>query len=113
MKKRICILLVIFVITITGCKKDNNSDLENEIIYDNSNEATDKYNDNENISENEENDSDETEKSEKVFLNVKYGPHERNVMDIYLADSYEKTPVIIYFHSEGFFFGEKSSFKKS
>lgn len=33
---------------------------------------------------------------------VKYGPHARNLMDVWLADSDEPTPVVLSFHAGGF-----------
>lgn len=40
--------------------------------------------------------------------NVKYGPHERNVMDIWLAKSAKPTPVLVSIHGGGFRGGNKS-----
>lgn len=40
--------------------------------------------------------------------NVKYGPHERNVMDVWLAKSGEPTPVLVSIHGGGFRGGNKS-----
>ncbi|MBL7152740.1 MAG: alpha/beta hydrolase [Phycisphaerae bacterium] len=42
-----------------------------------------------------------------TFANVKYGPHERNVLDIYQAKSKTPTPVIVYIHGGGFVGGDK------
>jgi acetyl esterase/lipase/nicotinamidase-related amidase len=39
--------------------------------------------------------------------NVPYGPHERNVVDFYQADSDAPTPVLVYFHGGGFRNGSK------
>jgi len=39
---------------------------------------------------------------------VKYGPHERNVMDVYLAKSDKPTPVLVSIHGGGFAKGDKS-----
>src|SRR5262245_18365389 len=39
--------------------------------------------------------------------NVKYGPHERNVMDVWLAKSEMPTPVLVSIHGGGFGKGEK------
>ncbi len=39
--------------------------------------------------------------------NVKYGPHERNVLDIWLAKSDAPTPLVIYYHGGGFRGGDK------
>lgn len=40
--------------------------------------------------------------------NVKYGPHERNVMDVWLAKSDKPTPVLVSIHGGGFRNGNKS-----
>ncbi len=39
---------------------------------------------------------------------LKYGPHRRNVMDLWLADSDEPTPVLVSIHGGGFRGGNKS-----
>ena len=39
--------------------------------------------------------------------NVKYGPHERNVFDLWLAKSDAPTPLVIYYHGGGFRGGDK------
>ncbi len=39
--------------------------------------------------------------------NVKYGPHERNVMDVWLAHSDQPTPVLVSIHGGGFRSGNK------
>jgi acetyl esterase len=39
--------------------------------------------------------------------NVPYGPHERNVLDIWLAKSDQPTPLVIYYHGGGFRGGDK------
>ena len=33
--------------------------------------------------------------------NVKYGPHERNVFDLWLAKSDRPTPLFVYIHGDG------------
>jgi len=38
----------------------------------------------------------------------RYGPHRRNVLDFYQADSDRPTPVVIYFHGGGFVAGDKA-----
>lgn len=43
------------------------------------------------------------------FTNVRYGPHERNVFDIWLAGSQNPTPLVIYYHGGGFGRGDKST----
>jgi acetyl esterase len=40
--------------------------------------------------------------------NVRYGPHDRNVMDVWLADSDKPTPVLVSIHGGGFRSGNKS-----
>lgn len=40
--------------------------------------------------------------------NIRYGEAERNVFDVYLPDSDEPTPLVIYFHGGGYFSGDKS-----
>ncbi|HIG29725.1 MAG TPA: alpha/beta hydrolase [Verrucomicrobiales bacterium] len=42
-----------------------------------------------------------------THTNVAYGPHERNVVDFYKADSEDPTPVLVYFHGGGFRGGDK------
>jgi len=41
--------------------------------------------------------------------NVAYGPHERNVLDLWLAESDEPTPLVLYIHGGGFRGGGKES----
>ncbi|NQT84655.1 alpha/beta hydrolase fold domain-containing protein, partial [bacterium] len=43
------------------------------------------------------------------FANVKYGTHERNVFDLWLAKSDSPTPLVIYYHGGGFRGGDKRS----
>lgn len=40
--------------------------------------------------------------------NVAYGPHERNVLDFWKAESEKPTPVLVYIHGGGFVNGDKS-----
>jgi acetyl esterase/lipase len=42
-----------------------------------------------------------------THANVSYGPHERNVVDFYSAQSSEPTPVLVFFHGGGFSKGDK------
>ena len=46
-----------------------------------------------------------------THANVKYGDHERNVFDIWLADSPKTTPLAIYIHGGGFRAGSKEKLK--
>jgi acetyl esterase/lipase len=43
-----------------------------------------------------------------AHANVKYGPHERHVMDVWLAKSDKPTPVLVSIHGGGFQGGDKS-----
>lgn len=43
-----------------------------------------------------------------THADVKYGPHERNVMDVWLAESDKPTPVLVSIHGGGFLGGNKS-----
>ena len=43
-----------------------------------------------------------------TFENVKYGPHERNVLDFWQAKSEQPTPVLVSIHGGGFVGGNKS-----
>jgi carboxylesterase type B len=45
-----------------------------------------------------------------TYINEKYGSHERNIFDIWLADSEEPTPLVIYIHGGGFVGGDKSRY---
>lgn len=42
-----------------------------------------------------------------THANVSYGPHERNVLDLYLAESDTPTPLVLYIHGGGFQGGDK------
>ena len=48
-----------------------------------------------------------------TFANVKYGNHERNTFDIWLAKSEKPTPLVIYIHGGGFVGGDKSKYYQS
>ena len=48
-----------------------------------------------------------------TYNNEKYGTHELNVFDIWLADSDEPTPLVIYIHGGGFVGGDKSRYYDS
>jgi len=43
-----------------------------------------------------------------TFCDVSYGPHERNVLDIYLARQTQPSPLFFWIHGGGFYFGDKS-----
>ncbi|MBX2878068.1 MAG: alpha/beta hydrolase [Saprospiraceae bacterium] len=45
------------------------------------------------------------------LANVAYGPHGRNVLDVWFADSTKTTPLAIYIHGGGFTGGSKESLK--
>jgi len=47
------------------------------------------------------------------FENEKYGHHERNTFDIWLAKSEQPTPLVIYIHGGGFTGGDKSRYFQS
>jgi len=42
------------------------------------------------------------------MANVKYGEHERNVMDVWFADKSKTTPLAIFIHGGGFDYGSKA-----
>jgi len=44
-----------------------------------------------------------------THADVPYGPHERNKIDLYLAESKTPTPLVLYIHGGGFRGGDKSS----
>jgi outer membrane protein assembly factor BamB len=44
-----------------------------------------------------------------THANVRYGPHKRNVLDLYLAESTSPTPLVLYIHGGGFRGGDKKS----
>lgn len=45
------------------------------------------------------------------YENVQYGPHERNVLDLWQAKSAEPTPLVLYIHGGGFRGGDKGSLR--
>jgi acetyl esterase/lipase len=45
-----------------------------------------------------------------THADIKYGPHDRNVLDLWLAESEEPTPLLICIHGGGFSGGDKSGF---
>ena len=46
-----------------------------------------------------------------TLANIKYGPHERNVLDFWRADSKTPTPLLICIHGGGFSGGDKRGFR--
>lgn len=44
---------------------------------------------------------------EPTLADVRYGPHDRNVLDVYQAQTREPAPVLIYFHGGGWLAGDK------
>jgi acetyl esterase len=44
-----------------------------------------------------------------LLANISYGPHERNVLDFYRADSGKPTPVVVFIHGGGFVSGSKAN----
>jgi acetyl esterase len=44
-----------------------------------------------------------------THADVAYGPHERNKLDLYLAESKTPTPLVLFIHGGGFRAGDKSS----
>lgn len=44
------------------------------------------------------------------FENEQYGPHKRNVFDLWMAKSEKPTPLVIYIHGGGFTGGDKSRY---
>ena len=45
----------------------------------------------------------------KVYKDINYGNHERNVLDLWIAESEMKSPLMIYIHGGGFGSGSKES----
>ena len=48
-----------------------------------------------------------------THANVRYGPHKRNVLDLYLAESARPNPLVLYIHGGGFRGGDKRSLNVS
>ena len=44
-----------------------------------------------------------------LLANISYGPHERNVLDFYRADSGKPTPLVVFIHGGGFVSGSKAN----
>lgn len=49
--------------------------------------------------------------AEPTLADVRYGPHERHVLDFYRAPARNLSPVLIFFHGGGFKAGDKRSFR--
>ena len=47
-----------------------------------------------------------------THANVSYGPHSRNVFDLYLAESNKPTPLVLYIHGGAFHYGDKSELRQ-
>jgi acetyl esterase/lipase len=52
-------------------------------------------------------------KPDPTLANISYGPHERNVLDLWIAESDQPTPLVVYIHGGGFRRGSKESLKAS
>jgi acetyl esterase/lipase len=48
------------------------------------------------------------EKLNPTFSDISYGPHERNIMDVFLAESDQPAPALLMIHGGGFRGGDKS-----
>jgi acetyl esterase/lipase len=48
-------------------------------------------------------------KAKPTHANIKYGDHERHAIDLYLTESKQPTPLVIYIHGGGFVGGNKTS----
>lgn len=48
-----------------------------------------------------------------TYADVRYGPHERNVFDLYLTKSTRQAPLVLYIHGGGFRGGDKRSLNAS
>ena len=44
----------------------------------------------------------------KTAKNISYGPHERNVLDVYWDTEYKDAPIVFTIHGGGFRFGDKA-----
>lgn len=49
------------------------------------------------------------ENLEPTDRDISYGAHERNVLDLYLAESRRATPLVLFIHGGGFFRGDKAN----
>lgn len=48
---------------------------------------------------------------EQVLLDQHYGPHERQIFDLWIPKSIRKTPLVIYIHGGGFVMGSKDEIR--
>jgi hypothetical protein len=51
----------------------------------------------------------DSSKAAPTFKDVAYGPHTRNVLDFWQAESADPTPLVVYIHGGGFRGGDKAS----
>lgn len=51
------------------------------------------------------------DKPAPTYSNISYGSHERNVLDLWRADSAKATPFVVYIHGGGFSSGSKESIR--
>ena len=58
-------------------------------------------------------DMDLKTKLNQHLQDVRYEPHERNVLDLWLVKSDKPTPLVLYIHPGGFRQGDKKSLEKS
>ncbi|HUF62904.1 MAG TPA: alpha/beta hydrolase fold domain-containing protein [Verrucomicrobiales bacterium] len=49
------------------------------------------------------------QRMQPAHADLSYGPHERNTIDLYLAESSTPTPLVLYIHGGGFRSGDKGS----
>lgn len=55
----------------------------------------------------------DSQRMQPTHGDVRYGPHERNVLDFYQAKSDKPTPLIVYIHGGGFVGGDKRSLNQA
>src|SRR5687768_6848418 len=51
-------------------------------------------------------------KPEPTHKDVRYGPHERNVLDFWKAEAREPTPLVLFIHGGGFRNGSKETIRE-
>ena len=59
----------------------------------------------------ESEDEEERELAIPTHTDVVYGPHERNVLDLFIADSRQPTPLVVGIHGGGFSGGDKEGLR--